>query len=408
MTKKYVLFIILTFFLSKADAQFVGYYNLHDGGVDMPNSSLAVLENNEFYFFYYAGYKSGTWKKTDKNTIELTEIKADSDPLKIYAKGGKITKDLNIIVINLSSSYAMIGFSKDAVIPQEMKPVFNEGVNCLGDHYVITKKKDGNNYLTIAIPANPNFGHEKTTYPYEALTYTFPLDKKYSVFTVIPDPDALQEKLVFSLEKKNEKYRFNDRKYLEKEELTPEILNAVSTVKKTDPGVRDNRDLGELIKSSSDSKTSLNASKTEPYFTKYCPGDEPEIAVAEIENSEKPTPTTRPNGIYAVLNYVKYNYDVSKYILAKEASVTPKDFQSVEKLKPNYGGTELQITFTKAGALKFAAFTKTNVNKPIAIVINKVIVSAPVIQSEISSGKANIAGKFTEKEIDELIKNLKK
>ncbi len=61
----------------------------------------------------------------------------------------------------------------------------------------------------------------------------------------------------------------------------------------------------------------------------------------------------------------------------------------------NGGGTpEISLTMTAEGAGKFAAMTRDNVGRRLAIVVEGTLVSAPVIRSPITSGAAVITGDF--------------
>ncbi len=66
------------------------------------------------------------------------------------------------------------------------------------------------------------------------------------------------------------------------------------------------------------------------------------------------------------------------------------------------GAPEIEVEFSDEGKELFAAVTKENINKRLAIVLNGQVYSAPVIRSEISGGKATITGNFTEEEAKEL------
>lgn len=63
-----------------------------------------------------------------------------------------------------------------------------------------------------------------------------------------------------------------------------------------------------------------------------------------------------------------------------------------------YGGTQIDIEFNEVGKELFAAVTRENLNKRLAIVLGGQLYSAPVIRTEISGGKAQITGNFTEEE----------
>ena len=121
----------------------------------------------------------------------------------------------------------------------------------------------------------------------------------------------------------------------------------------------------------------------------------------------KPISIDRKNGFYAS---VDYNSSTKKKDIKFEdkASLTIKDILEAKKVFDNYNiQPESNIVFTKDGAKKFSLLTKKSIGKPIAIVLAKRIVSMPLINLEITSGKAVINGNFSEKEIDEMIKILK-
>jgi len=64
------------------------------------------------------------------------------------------------------------------------------------------------------------------------------------------------------------------------------------------------------------------------------------------------------------------------------------------------------LEFNSEGATKFAEITKINKGKVLAIVLDGKVLSAPVIQDEITNGKAQINGSFTPDEVKELVRNL--
>lgn len=58
-------------------------------------------------------------------------------------------------------------------------------------------------------------------------------------------------------------------------------------------------------------------------------------------------------------------------------------------------GAEVDLEFNDVGTRKFADATKANLGKPLAIVLDDQIISAPTVQSEITDGHAVINGSFT-------------
>jgi preprotein translocase subunit SecD len=66
------------------------------------------------------------------------------------------------------------------------------------------------------------------------------------------------------------------------------------------------------------------------------------------------------------------------------------------------GVPQIDIEFSELGKELFAAITKENINKRLAIVLDGKLYSAPVIRSEIPGGKAQITGSFTVEEANKL------
>ena len=64
--------------------------------------------------------------------------------------------------------------------------------------------------------------------------------------------------------------------------------------------------------------------------------------------------------------------------------------------RPNTPGVSL--TFSNRGATRFAQVTKSNVGSHLAIVLDNVVRSAPVIREAIRGGRASITGSFTDQE----------
>jgi preprotein translocase subunit SecD len=70
------------------------------------------------------------------------------------------------------------------------------------------------------------------------------------------------------------------------------------------------------------------------------------------------------------------------------------------------GAPQITLQFDSEGAEKFAAITRKNLGKRVAIFLDGEILSAPVVQSEIVNGQAIITGQFEVKEAKELVTRL--
>lgn len=140
--KKSNLSILLLLFFTIGKSQFIGQYNMRDGGVDTPNSQLLILPENEFMIYYFGGFKKGTWKELDKNTIELRETPLFATPVIVYGKSER--SDASFITFDVHSLYkahASIRFSKNETFTDELKPIFNNWPNCMEEEYKIKKKE---------------------------------------------------------------------------------------------------------------------------------------------------------------------------------------------------------------------------------------------------------------------------
>lgn len=70
------------------------------------------------------------------------------------------------------------------------------------------------------------------------------------------------------------------------------------------------------------------------------------------------------------------------------------------------GQPQVAIKFNAEGTKLFADITKRNINKPIAIYLDGTVISAPVVNTAISTGDAVISGNFTLDEAKNLVERL--
>lgn len=70
------------------------------------------------------------------------------------------------------------------------------------------------------------------------------------------------------------------------------------------------------------------------------------------------------------------------------------------------GSPEILIEFNDEGTKIFAELTKKNLGKPLAIYLDDALLSAPIVQSEITSGNAQITGNFSIEEAKTLVRDL--
>jgi preprotein translocase subunit SecD len=89
-------------------------------------------------------------------------------------------------------------------------------------------------------------------------------------------------------------------------------------------------------------------------------------------------------------------------VLNREAVMTGQHITDARTSFDEYGQPYVSLSFNPRGARIFERVTGENVNRRLAIVLDGVVHSAPVIQERISGGKASISGRFTAEETHDL------
>jgi len=67
----------------------------------------------------------------------------------------------------------------------------------------------------------------------------------------------------------------------------------------------------------------------------------------------------------------------------------------------------VSMTMNADGARRWATLTKNNINRPVAIVLDNLVYTAPNVKSEITGGQSEISGSFTPEETRDLVNVLK-
>ena len=78
-----------------------------------------------------------------------------------------------------------------------------------------------------------------------------------------------------------------------------------------------------------------------------------------------------------------------------------------DQFDPNTNAPEVSMSMNTDGARRWAALTKANINKAIAIVLDGSVYSAPRVNGEISGGQSSITGNFTVEDTKDLANTLK-
>lgn len=89
------------------------------------------------------------------------------------------------------------------------------------------------------------------------------------------------------------------------------------------------------------------------------------------------------------------------YLLGK-AYVSGKDLTKADTTFDQFSKAAVSLKFNAGGAKLFDEATAANVGKQIAIVLDGIVISAPVVQQRISGGEAQITGKFSTAEANRL------
>jgi len=119
------------------------------------------------------------------------------------------------------------------------------------------------------------------------------------------------------------------------------------------------------------------------------------ILSEEVGNAELLMGKTEPNFPY-----------IPVYLANKEAELTGETIegaqQQVGRSATSIGGYEVSLNFNDEGAKIFSRVTGANLQKPLAIVLDDKVQSAPIIQSKIRDGRAVVTGLNTMEEAKDL------
>ncbi|MFA7692157.1 MAG: protein translocase subunit SecD [Candidatus Hydrogenedentes bacterium] len=98
------------------------------------------------------------------------------------------------------------------------------------------------------------------------------------------------------------------------------------------------------------------------------------------------------------------NQDYQLYVIDKEPITSGTGLTSASAIQDQSNPPYWQIlfSFNAAGAASFAEATGQNIGKPMAIVLDNVVVSAPTIQDRIAGGRGQITGSFEPEEANDL------
>lgn len=94
-------------------------------------------------------------------------------------------------------------------------------------------------------------------------------------------------------------------------------------------------------------------------------------------------------------------------IILKNTAITGADLQMATPGTDQYGKPVVNIEFTPEGTKKFRDVTARSIGKPLAILLDRKVISAPKVNEAIPSGRAQISGNFSVSEMRDLVVKLK-
>jgi preprotein translocase subunit SecD len=103
------------------------------------------------------------------------------------------------------------------------------------------------------------------------------------------------------------------------------------------------------------------------------------------------------NGIYLITeNGKEFSLITQKQIKIVVDTVPIIEIFDFEKVRIAYindsNDPQLDIQLNQAGKLKFAKLTRENIGKRLAIILDDILLSAPIVETEIPNGKIGISG----------------
>jgi preprotein translocase subunit SecD len=107
------------------------------------------------------------------------------------------------------------------------------------------------------------------------------------------------------------------------------------------------------------------------------------VLKTDFASGTEPVPTPAPEGTDPAQEVVYHTI------------MTGKELESVNVSAGQLGGAAVDFVLTPEGTTIFAQHTAANLNKYLTITLDKVVVSAPVIQGAIPDGQGQISGSFT-------------
>lgn len=94
-------------------------------------------------------------------------------------------------------------------------------------------------------------------------------------------------------------------------------------------------------------------------------------------------------------------------IILKRTTLTGSDLKAAYPQVDEYGNPSVGFELNSEGSRLFAELTTRHIEKPIAIILDRKIISAPNVKTPITEGKGIITGNFSASEVHDLVIKLK-
>lgn len=131
--------------------------------------------------------------------------------------------------------------------------------------------------------------------------------------------------------------------------------------------------------------------------------------ISDIENEEKPVLDKEGNLLPEYAKKIPPHLKVLRgksdeegrfryYVLQSSVQITGAYLENARVDTDQFGMPTIAFSFNKEGGKKFEKITAQNINRKLAIVLDNIVYTAPVIKSEITGGKGVIEGNFTMEE----------
>ncbi|GEM_PF-2526598 len=195
-------FVLLITSFTKINAQFVGYYSLKDGGVDIQNSTLFILPDHTFALIFPGGNPiEGKWIEKSNNKIKLETDTNNKSIFSVFAIVDTESKN-NIQFSPLEQLNLYVSFLQNETQETLFQPLFDDDWSCI-DRNFEKNIPNKSTLLKLVSPYNGIDFAKEAEYPVTSNVYTFKLTEKQSNYRVFIDPNAKAD-IQFEIEKQND------------------------------------------------------------------------------------------------------------------------------------------------------------------------------------------------------------